>query len=145
MTVGREVLDLRRQAEVEARATEGLVERLLAVRDDLSRAIEEDSADVDSLLEGVRMTRNEFDRILDAEDVTRFEPDPGDAVDPASHEVLMRVESGQPEGTVADVYQPGYEMAGKVLQEAQVTVSDGESESGETSGAKSGFEFDDAE
>jgi len=36
---------------------------------------------------------------------------------------MMQVESDQPDGTVADVYQDGYEMAGKVLQAAQVTVS----------------------
>lgn len=120
----------RRQAEVEARATEGLVERLLDVRDDLNRALEEDDADLESLREGVRMTRNEFDRILDAEDVTRIEPDPGEDVDPASHEVLMRVASEQPADTVAEVYRPGYEMGGKVLRAAQVTVSDGPAEGG---------------
>jgi molecular chaperone GrpE len=38
---------------------------------------------------------------------------------------MMRVESDQPEGTVVDVYRPGYEMAGSIVQEAQVTVSEG--------------------
>ena len=37
-----------------------------------------------------------------------------------------RVESDQPEGTIADVYQPGYEMGGSVIEAARVTVSDGE-------------------
>jgi molecular chaperone GrpE len=41
---------------------------------------------------------------------------------------MMRVASDQPEGTVADVYQPGYEMAEKVIREAQVTVSTGDEE-----------------
>jgi molecular chaperone GrpE len=37
----------------------------------------------------------------------------------------MRVDADHPEGTVAEVYRPGYEMAGAVLREAQVTVSEG--------------------
>jgi molecular chaperone GrpE len=37
----------------------------------------------------------------------------------------MRVQSDQPEDTVADLHRTGYEMAGKVLRAAQVTVSDG--------------------
>jgi len=36
---------------------------------------------------------------------------------------MLQVESDQPDGTIVDIYQNGYEMAGKVLQPAQVTVS----------------------
>lgn len=63
--------------------------------------------------------------MLDGEGVEPIEPDPGTETDPNRHEVLLRVESDQPEGTVADLHRPGYEMAGKVLRTAQVTVSDG--------------------
>ncbi|MFB6082178.1 MAG: nucleotide exchange factor GrpE [Halanaeroarchaeum sp.] len=140
----------KRQRQLEERATEELVERLLDVRDDLSRALEDDSDDVESLREGIRMTRNEFDRVLDAENVVRIEPSPGDDVDPNRHEVLMRVESDQPEDTVAEVYRPGYEMAGTVLRTAQVTVSEGAPEDDEpttgepteTEGDGSGAEAD---
>ena len=55
-----------------------------------------------------------------------IDPEPGQAVDPERHEVMMRVESEQPEGTIADVYKQGYEMAEKVIEAAQVTVSDDE-------------------
>jgi molecular chaperone GrpE len=43
----------------------------------------------------------------------------------------MRVDDDRPEGTVVDVYRPGYEMADSVLREAQVTVSTGEGADGE--------------
>jgi molecular chaperone GrpE len=111
-----------RQEEIKARATEDLVTRLVPVRDDLVRALEQDD-DVD-IRDGVESTLASLDRVLDAENVTAIEPSPGDDVDPTRHEVMMRVESDQPEGTVADVYRPGYEMAGSVIQAAQVTVSD---------------------
>ncbi|WP_232687532.1 nucleotide exchange factor GrpE [Halobacterium zhouii] len=116
-----------RQEDIRERATEDLVERLLDVRDNLGRALEDDSDDVESLREGVKLTRKEFDRVLDAEGVDEISPEPGEDVDAQRHEVMMRVESDQPAGTVASVYRPGYEMGGKVLQAAQVTVSeDGE-------------------
>ncbi|WP_232701119.1 nucleotide exchange factor GrpE [Halobacterium wangiae] len=115
----------RRQDEIRERATEDLVERLLDVRDNLDRALDEDSGDADGLREGVELTRNEFDRVLDSEGVSEIAPEPGDDVDAARHEVMMRVDAEPPEGTVADLYRPGYEMGGKVLRTAQVTVSDG--------------------
>ncbi|ELY66445.1 nucleotide exchange factor GrpE [Natronococcus jeotgali] len=118
----------KRQEQMKDRATEDLVERLVGVRDNLKRALEEDSDDVESLREGVEMTLREFDRVLDEEDVSEIDPEPGTETDPQRHEVMMRVDSDQPEGTVADVYTPGYEMGEKVIQNAQVTVSNGDLE-----------------
>jgi molecular chaperone GrpE len=115
----------RKQDEIRERATEDLVERLLDVRDNLDRALEQDG-DGDDIREGVELTKKEFDRVLESEGVTEIRPESGDDVDANRHEVMMQVESDQPEGTVVDVYRPGYEMAEKVLRTAQVTVSDGE-------------------
>ncbi|PSP78197.1 nucleotide exchange factor GrpE [Halobacteriales archaeon QS_1_68_20] len=115
----------REEQKIRERATEDLVERLLDVRDNLVRALSDDHDDVEGLREGVKMTLGEFDRVLDAEDVQEIDPEPGSEVDPSRHEVMMRVHSDQPEGTVADVYQPGYEMADQVLRAAKVTVSEG--------------------
>jgi molecular chaperone GrpE len=111
----------RKQEQLAERATEDLVERLVPVRDNLLRALDqEEGAD---LRPGVESTLAELDRVLEAENVTPIEPEPGSAVDPHRHEVMLRVEADQPEGTVVDLYQPGYEMADKVLRPAQVTVS----------------------
>ena len=112
----------RQQEELRERATEDLVERLLDVRDNLSRALSQD-ADAD-IRPGVESTLEEFDRILDEENVTAIEPDAGDAVDPQRHEVMLRVDSDQPEDTIAELYRPGYEMGEKVLRPAQITVSE---------------------
>ncbi|QLD88477.1 nucleotide exchange factor GrpE [Natronomonas salina] len=115
----------KRQQQERERATEDLVERLLEVRDNLKRALEQDD-DAD-IREGVEATFRLLDDVLTDENVDPIEPEPGTEVDPQRHEVLLRVESDQPGGTVAEVHRPGYEMAGKVLRAAQVTVAeDGE-------------------
>ena len=114
----------REQEKAKERATEDLVERLLDVRDNLGRALDQDG-DGESIREGVELTRKEFDRVLESEGVTEIRPTAGDDVDATRHEVMMRVDSDRPEGTVEEVYRPGYEMAEKVLRTAQVTVSDG--------------------
>ncbi|MFC7142485.1 nucleotide exchange factor GrpE [Halosimplex aquaticum] len=115
-------MDERREEEKQ-RATEDLVTRLLDVRDNLQRALEQDE-DVD-IRGGVESTLRSFDDVLDQENVDVIEPEPGEDVDPHRHEVLVRVESAQPEGAIAEVHRPGYVMADKVIREAQVTVSDG--------------------
>ena len=114
----------RKQEQIKDRATEDLVERLVPVRDNLLRALDQDEgADIRP---GVESTLTELDRVLEDENVSVIEPDSGDAVDPHRHEVMLRVDADQPEGTVVDIYQPGYEMADKVLRPAQITVSAGE-------------------
>ncbi|WP_225334013.1 nucleotide exchange factor GrpE [Halomicrobium urmianum] len=113
----------KRQEQQKKRATEDLVSRLLDVRDNLRRALDQDE-DVD-IRDGVESTLRQFDDVLDAEDVEVVEPEPGAEVDPERHQVLARVDSDQPEGTIADVHRPGYLMADAVLREAQVTVSEG--------------------
>jgi molecular chaperone GrpE len=115
----------RKREQLRERATEDLVERLLDVRDDLRRAIENDHPDVGSLKGGLGMVTRKFDRVLEEENVSTIEPDPGADIDPERHEVMMRVDSEQPEDTVADLYAPGYEMADRVVRAAQVTVSTG--------------------
>ena len=122
----------RKRERIQERATEDLVERLIEVRDDLRRGIENDHPDIESLRDGIEMTLRKFDRILDEENVAEIDPDPGTEVDPQRHEVVMQVDSENPEGTVADVYSPGYEMADTVVRPAQVTVSTGDGDGDES-------------
>jgi molecular chaperone GrpE len=116
----------RERERLKERATAALVERVVEVRDDLVRALAQDE-DAD-LRDGLAGTLATFDEVLAEEGVDPVEPDPGDEVDPARHEVLMREAGDHPEGTVVRCYRPGYEMADQVIQTAQVTVSDGPEE-----------------
>jgi molecular chaperone GrpE len=116
----------KRREEIKERATEEFVSQVVSVRDNLVRALDQDEgADIRG---GLESTLEEFDRLLDAEGVAVIDPEPGSETDPQRHEVMMRVESDRPEGTVADVYQPGYEMGDRVIRAAQVTVSEGDGE-----------------
>ena len=112
-----------RLEEEKQRATEDLVRRLLDVRDNLARALDQgEDADIRS---GIESTLDQFDQQLDRENVEPIEPTPGEGTDPRRHEVLATIASDQPADTIAQVHRPGYEMAGKVLRPAQVAVSDG--------------------
>ena len=116
----------RKQEDIRERASEALVERLTPVRDDLLRALDQDEGS--DLRPGVESTLEKFDEVLADEGVESIEPEPGEEVDPARHLVMLRVDSGRPEGTVHEVYEPGYEMGDRVLSEAKVTVSTGDGE-----------------
>ena len=72
----------------------------------------------DTLDEAKRLLQEVIDQ-----EVETIEPEAGTELDPVRHEVLMRVASDAEPGTVADLHRPGYEMAGKVLRPAQVTVA----------------------
>ena len=111
-----------RREEEKERATEDLVGRILDVRDNLERALEQDE-DTD-IRGGVESTLRQLDDVLQAENVAVIDPEPGEDVDPTQHQVLAKVESDEESGSIAEVHRPGYEMAQKVLREAQVTVSE---------------------
>ncbi len=114
----------RKREEIRERASEALVERITPVRNDLLRALDQD--DGSDIRPGVESTLEKFDEVLAEEGVEPIDPAPGEEVDPARHQVMLRVESDEPEGTVHEVYEPGYEMGDRVVSEAQVTVSKGE-------------------
>jgi|SRR6056297_427980 len=111
----------RKQEDIRERASEALVERLTPVRNDLLRALDQDEGS--DLRPGVESTLEKFDDVLADEGVESIDPEPGEEVDPARHQVMLRVDSDRPEGTVHEVYEPGYEMGDRVLSEAKVTVS----------------------
>lgn len=114
----------RKQAEIRERASESLVERITPVRNDLLRALDQD--DDSDIRPGVESTLEKFDEVLAEEGVEPIAPEPGSEVDPERHQVMLRVDSDQPAGTVHELYEPGYEMGDRVVTEAQVTVSKGD-------------------
>jgi len=112
----------KQQEQIKQRATADLVSQFTTVRENLVRALDQDAEA--NIRPGVESTLGEFDSILDSEGVEIISPELGESVDPNRHEVMMRVDSDQPAGTIADVYQEGYALDDQVLQAAQVTVSE---------------------
>jgi molecular chaperone GrpE len=115
----RELDDERRYAEIH------LLRELLPVLDNIRRAIEAagKNADPTALLEGFRMVRQQLETLLASHHCQPIDA-VGQAFDPAHHEAVMQqVRPDQPENTVTDVVQTGYQLHDRVLRPAQVVVS----------------------
>ena len=113
------------------RAAEKLVTNLLPVLDDMERASEhatqnaEGDEKVTQFVEGVMAVHAKMLDILSKEGVEVIDP-AGQAFDPLVHQAVGREENTEAfDETVAQVYQKGYRMGGKVIRSAMVTVTYG--------------------
>lgn len=116
----------RERAELLARASEALVERLLPVLDALDLAV----AHADATENGDRPADGSLGQIANLlRDVLRKEgldaiAETGVAFDPRVHDAVVHEpgEEGQHDPIVIEVLRPGYEVKGKVLRPAMVKV-----------------------
>ena len=106
-------------------ATEGLLKDLLPVLDNLERAVEHGrQAGVEGLqplLEGLGHVIAQFQEVLGrhgAEPVASH----GARFDPSVHDALAQV-PGSEDGLVADTFERGYTLKGRLLRPAKVTVT----------------------
>lgn len=122
----------RQEREVEReRAAEKLVLGLLPVLDDMERAVDHarqtgaDSDQFSQFVDGVSQVHDKMVGILAKEGVEVIDP-AGEAFDPLAHQAVGREENADEyDETVAQVYQRGYRMGGKVIRSAMVTVTFG--------------------
>ena len=101
-------------------ANSGLVTELLNVVDDLGRALESAPDAESPLAVGVKAVRGNLVKIVEAQGVSEVPTDKG--FDPNMHEALMVVD-GEEDDKIAQVYQKGYMMNGRVLRFAKVVVT----------------------
>lgn len=112
------------------RATEHLVGDLLPVIDDLERAIDHagdagENPQLAQFVEGVSAVHAKLLSVLAKEGAEPIDP-VGQPFDPLAHQAVGRVEDKDAYAeTVAQVYQKGYRMGGKVIRSAMVTVTYG--------------------
>ena len=99
--------------------------RLLNVLDDLQRAIAVVPTDAPAAwTDGIKMVALNFQAVIEAEGVTKYEPSPGDTFDPAQHEAIhYQPSDAQPAGAVLTVERPGYRTKDRILRPAQVVVA----------------------
>ncbi len=103
---------------VRERAVEGALTQLLPVLDDIGRA-----RDHGELVGGFRSVGEALESVVAKLGLTPF-GEVGEAFDPTRHEALMREErDGVSEPTVVSVFQVGYEMHGRVVRPARVSVA----------------------
>jgi molecular chaperone GrpE len=115
------------------RAAEKLVCNLLPVIDDMERAIEHASSagedcgaeQFKQFVSGVQAVHDKMVAILGKEGVEVIDP-VGEPFDPLEQQAVGRAEDTEAyDETVAQVYQKGYRMGGKVIRNAMVTVTYG--------------------
>jgi molecular chaperone GrpE len=102
-----------------------LLRDLLPVLDTVRRAIEasDNTADIDSLRSGFRMTAQQLEKVLDTHGCKTIETD-GKPFDPAVHDaILQQVVPGVAAGTIVGVASKGYRLHERVVRPAQVIVS----------------------
>jgi molecular chaperone GrpE len=108
----------RDRALVRERATEAALAELLPILDDIGRA-----RDHDELVGGFRSVGEALEAVVTKLGMTPFGA-VGEPFDPTRHEALMREErEGVTEPTVVTVLQVGYEMGGRVVRPARVSVA----------------------
>jgi len=102
-----------------------LLRSILPVADNLGRALATDEADVQSLRQGVDITRQELMRVLTQEGVETI-PAEGQPFDPSWHEAVGSTphqEAGVEPGTVVHMVEPGYRLGERLLRPARVIVA----------------------
>lgn len=121
----------REMRDVVRYANEKLFKELINVVDNLERAIssaEQDGKADDPLLQGVRLTLNEVEKILDRHNVEPIKA-LGEAFDPNFHQAMMQEESADhAANTVISEMQKGYKLHDRLLRPAMVVVSKAKSE-----------------
>ena len=117
----------REKSESISFANESLLRELLPVIDNLERALAhgEAEADLQGMLDGVRMTLKGFLGVMAKYGCTPFDS-VGKPFDPNFHEALMQQESAEhPEKCVIQELQKGYTLNERLLRPASVIVSKG--------------------
>ncbi len=98
------------------------VEKFLPVFDNLSRAMEQETADT-AYKKGVEMTMNGLLEILKKLDVTIY-GEPGEIFSPELHNAVMHIEDeGCKEGEIVQVFQKGFKLGDKVIRFAMVQTA----------------------
>jgi len=105
--------------------SQSLATQLLPVIDNLERAmtIEVTDQQGENLKKGIEMVLSSFEEALTKEGITVIDP-AGEPFDPQYHEAYTAVpaDGEQESGTIAQVFEKGYTLHGRVLRAAKVAV-----------------------
>ena len=102
-----------------------LMTDLLPVLDDLERALDNITDDIDSWAAGIELIYRKFKTVMEEHGLTEIEAE-GQVFDPNFHEAVMCVEGE--EGKVCEEIQRGYKLQDRLLRPSMVAVGkEGES------------------
>jgi molecular chaperone GrpE len=137
-----EIENLRRRTareveEARKYAITGFARELLEVDDNLSRALDsiprraaDEIGFVKTLAEGIGITQKALAACFERHQIAKVTPEIGEKFDHNRHQAMFEVESDQPPGTIAQVLQPGYVIADRLLRPALVGVAKAPAQAG---------------
>jgi molecular chaperone GrpE len=128
-----EVQNVRRRLEAEkvsaaAYATTGFARDMLAVKDNLERALTHVPAGIEgdeklrNFVDGIAATLRELEAVFARNGVTRIEAK-GQPLDPNKHQAMVEIPSDQEPGTIVEEMQAGYMLKDRLLRPALVGVA----------------------
>jgi len=109
---------------------ESIIQELLPILDNLERAVASGASSPRQLREGVKLTLQQFNQLLQRHGIER-EESLGQPFDPHRHEaVAIRQDQSRPDHVVLETFQPGYRRGQEVFRPAKVVVNELQAENG---------------
>jgi molecular chaperone GrpE len=113
------------EREARTSATQGVVQSLIPLLDTFEMALMQDPEKVSSqmVMDGVKMIRDEFMRMLSGYGVSPINPSVGDEFNPAEHAAMMQQPAdGIEPGHISLVMGIGFKLGERVVRPAKVGV-----------------------
>jgi molecular chaperone GrpE len=113
------------EREARTSATQGVVQSLIPLLDTFEMALMQDPEKVSSqmVIDGVKMIRDEFMRMLSGYGVSPINPSVGDEFNPAEHAAMMQQPAdGIEPGHISLVMGIGFKLGERVVRPAKVGV-----------------------
>jgi molecular chaperone GrpE len=118
----------RMRSDVREDTLRDMLLQMAPVVDNMRRALDQDTEDVEGLKQGIELIYSQFNAALEGYGLKAVEA-MGAPFDPNMHEAMLEVEDAEHEpGTVVQEMEKGYELNGKVVRPARVVVSKAPSE-----------------
>ncbi len=96
-----------------------LIYKLLNIMDNMELALK--SKDDKSLRQGLEMIYSQLVSVLEKEGLEKIKDNKN--FNPELHEAVITEKSEKEDGTILEVFQPGYKLKGKVIRTAKVRVA----------------------
>jgi molecular chaperone GrpE len=114
----------RDKAEATQYAVTGFARDMLAVAENLRRAVASLPADgFDNVRAGIQATERELLAIFGRQGISKIEITPGEPLDPNRHQAMLEVESDMDAGSVVAELASGWTIRDRLLRPAMVSVA----------------------
>ena len=110
------------KSDIAKYSVSGFAKDVLLIRDNLQLALNNSGEASDAIIEGVKLTMSEMDKILDRYGIKMIES-LDKPFDPHFHQAMIEIESEKEPGTVVQVMQEGFMIYDRLLRPALVGVS----------------------